>query len=245
MDHPKFHLKTFKACLSFVFIALTGCAGHAPSNTQVVIAPPPAQNTQAASETPVNNSTTAETAAEMPRPAEVREALVRVFENAVQSDVGHKNYFFTGDFNGDGSQDIAIIVTPNKDKLEDLNSEVANWIVEDPRKIMLPDPKRSVQSLPSDRPARIAASDTLLAVIHGYNALGWRNRDAKQTYLLKNAVGQGLKSERIVEARPTTKDKTLPHHQSGDLLQESLDGENGYLYWTGSKYAWHSLLKPK
>ncbi|HYY41803.1 MAG TPA: hypothetical protein VE775_03660, partial [Pyrinomonadaceae bacterium] len=144
-----------------------------------------------------------------------------------------------GDFNGDGSEDIAIILKPAADKLADINSEFANWILEDPHQAALPDPTKTTQKLPAPAaPVKVQANDTLLTVIHGFKEKGWRNPDARQTYLLKNAVGRDLRVETRAEALATR--KPLPLQLRGDIINEEMAQQSGFLYWTGAKYAWRS-----
>ena len=62
---------------------------------------------------------------------EVQAAIARTYKEAVTINTRHLNPFVTGDFNGDNSEDIAIIVNPAKGMLEELNSEYANWTLDD------------------------------------------------------------------------------------------------------------------
>jgi hypothetical protein len=154
-------------------------------------------------------------------------------------DTSHSPGYITGDFNGDDSQDIAIVVRPAKDKLEEINSEVANWIVEDPRKIVLPDPHKSVQKLPpAPEPVKVQPDNLLLTIIHGYEKDGWRNPEAKQAYLLDNAVGNSMVAKPLKDLQSAIGNKNNLS-KSGDVIKETLAGESGFLYWTGAKYAWH------
>ena len=118
-----------------------------------------------------------------PGEGELREAIVRNYENAVTIDNSLATPFLVGDFNGDKSEDIAIVVKPAGKKLDELNSEFANWILEDPRQAA------------KIRPT-IKRDDLLLAVIHGVDHEGWRNKIARQTYLLTNAVGNEFSRRR-------------------------------------------------
>lgn len=174
-----------------------------------------------------------------PKPEEVREVIARVYKDAVTIDTSNPTGYVVGDFNADGSQDIAVVVRPAKGKLEEINSEVANWIMEDPRKVVLPDPHKSVQPLPP-RPAPVKAEedDILLTIIHGYKQEGWRNREAQQAYMLYDAVGSSMTAQPLKALQSTTVNKTALA-KSGDVIKETLDGEQGFLYWTGAKYAWH------
>src|SRR5437867_11417743 len=47
-----------------------------------------------------------------PEPSEVREAVARVYRNLVTLEENRGTGFIAGDFNGDGSQDIAVGVKP-------------------------------------------------------------------------------------------------------------------------------------
>ena len=168
--------------------------------------------------------------------AEVKDAVQRVYVNTVEIDTNRSGPFIVGDFNADGSQDLAVIVKPANGALAKLNSEYANWIVEDPRKIVLPDTTKAVQKLPPP-PARetIRQDDLLLLVLHGYQQEGWHHAYARQTFLLKNAVGENIRRESADEISKANASVRLP----GDVISESLAGHDGFLYWTNGKYAWH------
>jgi hypothetical protein len=174
-----------------------------------------------------------------PKPEEVRAAAARVYKDAVAIDMGHQPSYIVGDFNGDGSEDIAIVVKPAKNKLEEINSEVANWIVEDPRQILLPDPNKTVQRLPQNPgPVKVQPDDLLLTIIHGYKDKGWRNTEARQAYLLDNAVGASMITAPLKDLQSANGNKNGVM-RSGDVIKQTLAGEQGFLYWTGAKYAWH------
>lgn len=174
----------------------------------------------------------------VPPPAadEVRNAIARIYKNAV---IVSTTGFIVGDFNGDGFQDIAAAVRPADGMLAEINSEVANWILEEPQKIILPDPNKTVQQFPHrPEPTRVKQSDVLLAVLHGYGAAGWRDQRARQTYLLKNAVGNEMKAEKLADVLRTVRGKGALPRLRGDVISESMAGESGLLYFTGAKYAW-------
>lgn len=158
-----------------------------------------------------------------PGEGELRDVIVRNYENVVTIDNSLATPFLVGDFNGDKSEDIAIVVKPAGAKLRELNSEYVNWILEDPRQASRPKIKRD---------------DLLLAVIHGIDREGWRNQMARQTYLLKNAVGNEFTSQ---SGRELKKDnKALPRLR-GDVIREKLDGTAGIIFWNGGRYAWHPI----
>jgi hypothetical protein len=174
----------------------------------------------------------------------VEAVLARVYQTAVVADERGRASALTGDFNGDNSQDIAIIVKPNRERLSEINSELANWILEDPRRVLTPLTAARVDQGAPHPPARaqVEADDKLIAIIHGFRSEGWRNTDAKQTYLLKNAVGTQMRTQSRAEARRMVKDAAEAQHlpfSRGDLIRQVLDSKAGYLYWTGAKYAWY------
>ena len=180
-----------------------------------------------------------ESTAPPPKPQEVRAALARIYKDVVKIDMSNPPGYIIGDFNGDGSQDIAVVVRPAKDKIEEINSELANWILEDPRQVVLPDPHKGVQKLPPDvGPVKVKPNDLLLTIIHGYKKEGWRNPEAKQVYLLSNAVGSSMVAASLKDLQNATGNKN-EQSLSGDVIKETLSGEQGFLYWTGAKYAWH------
>jgi hypothetical protein len=175
---------------------------------------------------------------------ELHEVVKRIYQDAVIIDAGRSDAFVVGDFNGDNSQDIVVRVKPNKGKLAQLNSEYANWILEDPHGVMIMDTHKDVQRFP-EKPAPVAVrqNDGLLAVIHGHQETGWRNPKATQTYLLKNVVGDQMEAQRARALLNATEDgKQLPPLR-GDVIRETLDGTPGFIYWTGAKYAWHSVTE--
>ena len=185
-----------------------------------------------ASTTPPPAEAPAYTPGPQPTEAELRDALKRTYEDVVLIDTARPAPFAVGDFNGDNSEDVAVVVKPGKGKLPELNSEYVNWILEDPRQARSPDQKKH-RARPS-----ISNDDVLLAVIHGHERDGWRNAMARQTYLLKNAVGEGF--EKQSRQQMSTGSKSLPALK-GDVIREKLDGTSGIIFWTGARYAWHPV----
>ena len=163
----------------------------------------------------------------LPSEADVRAAIQRNYEDAVTIDSTRSTPFVTGDFNGDRSEDIAVIVKPQPRKLSDLNSDYANWILEDPQHI-------------DKRSAPVVQQDVLLAVIHGHERDGWRDALARETYLLKNAVGPQVEKQSVNQLRAAGEAKILPQLR-GDVIRETLRGSDGVIYWAGGKYAWHPV----
>lgn len=164
-------------------------------------------------------------------PEDLRACVKRVYREAVTVEEGRPDNYVTGDFNGDGSQDLAVVVRPARGKLDEINDELANWILVDPREVQTPDAAKTPAkpgAQPDAAPGRVtvAQEDILLAIIHGHQAEGWRNPAATQTYLLKNAAGSDLK------ARPRAPGRTP------DVISETLAGREGFLLWNGARYFW-------
>lgn len=168
--------------------------------------------------------------AKLPPPElhQVQEAVKRVFKEAAVIDSTQRPAFVAGDFNGDLSEDIAVALKPVPARLSDLNEEYPAWILRDP----FGTPEARSPRL------RVAATDVLLAVIHGYESQGWRDPQATQTYLLKNAAGSAMETHTGKEFVAANQGKKLPALR-GDLIGERLDGKSGYLYYSGASYSWY------
>jgi len=152
---------------------------------------------------------------------DARACLTRIFADVVVADPSRGRWFLDGDFNGDGSVDLAVAARPTAAGLDALNDPLANWIVEDPRQ-------------PRSPSTAVASSDALLAVIHGYGPDGWRNPEARQTYVLKNSGGSTMRAVPTSEAVAP-----VPGYERvGHVIRETLDGSSGILYWNGARYVW-------
>jgi hypothetical protein len=158
----------------------------------------------------------------------VQEAVKRVFKDSVLMDTSRKPAFLAGDFNGDLSQDIAVILKPSAEKLSDLNEEFPTWLLRDP----LAANQSQIPRL------RVGADEVLLAIIHGYGPSGWRDPQATQTYLLKNVVGSGMQAQQPKDAEKANQGKKTPQLR-GDVIAEALGGTSGYLYYAGATYSWY------
>jgi hypothetical protein len=67
---------------------------------------------------------------------------------------------------------------------------------------------------------------------------GWRDPQATQTFLLKNAVGSGMESHQSKDVVTKSQGKKLPQLR-GDVIGEVLGGTSGYLYYSGATYSWY------
>ena len=220
--------------------ALTACTENAqPQSVKNVPATPTPQQPQTAAATPAEARPDAAPSATPPPLADAQGALARVYHDAVTLQTSRDTPFVVGDFNGDGSQDIALVVTPAKGKLPQINSEFASWLVGDPQTVKASEVRGDVKVFPKrPEPVVVQQDDVLLAVIHGYQKDGWRNRLAAQTFLLRNAVGDGMRTRSAEGVMNSTADRAGLPQLRGDVIGEALAGEVGFIYWTGAKYAW-------
>ncbi|HEX8088970.1 MAG TPA: hypothetical protein VF762_08965 [Blastocatellia bacterium] len=219
-------------------VVLSACAK--PPEQPIKEAPPTAVEPALPQEPAQASQPEPQKAAPAPPPtiAEARAAVERVYKDAVSVAANVSPNFTVGDFNGDGSQDIAVVVSPAKEKLADINHELASWMVRDPLAETLPQLMiRQSSNEPKPRPVITERDETLLAVIHGYEATGWRNPEAQQTYLLKSAVGKNIRTETKKNLLKTDKDKRPP--LLGDVIKESIAGQPGFIFYTGATYAWY------
>jgi hypothetical protein len=236
--------RAFSLLTLAVWLCACAAAPRRAGETQPAAGAAAQATTPAADRTPGARAVAPTPAPEAVRPppadADVRAALERTYKGAVVLDGGAPRAV-VGDFNGDGSEDIVVRARPAPGRLAEVNDEVANWIVSDPRAVTPPDPRQfdphqGVQKLaPRARP-RVEASDALLVVLHGYEEAGWRNPEARQTFLLRGVAGEGLRPEPRAEAQPAARERRL--RLLGDVLHENLGGARGFLYWTGAGYGW-------
>lgn len=163
----------------------------------------------------------------------VRQLVAKTFGDSVVL-AGDAPQYVSGDFNGDGSEDIAVLVRPASGKLEKVNGPDANWIIRDPHKVFLPGPKQRVITLEANpKPEKVEANDVLIAMIHGVGQEGWRGPLTQQIFLLRN----------VAESSPVTEHPPqLPWQpQRSAVIRETAEHAPGYIYWVGTMYAWHSL----
>lgn len=166
----------------------------------------------------------------LPPPAlnEVQAAVQRVFKDAAVVDTTRSPNFIPGDFNGDLSEDIVVVLKPAAGKLSEMNQDFPPWILKDP----------FLTAKPGMPPLRVVENELLLTVIHGYGPNGWRDKEATQTFLLKNAVGSAIETHPKREFVSTNQGRKLPR-LSGDLIGEVLRGKSGYLYYAEATYSWY------
>ncbi|MFN2532295.1 MAG: hypothetical protein ABR555_13455 [Pyrinomonadaceae bacterium] len=175
-----------------------------------------------------------------PKSEDITAVLARTYQNAVTLVNEQKPNFVVGDFNGDGSEDIAITVKPNESMLTAINDEFANWILEDPKNVPIPGtPSTAVRAEVERQPVRAEKGDSLLAIVHGAGLKGWRNPEARQTYLLKHVVGK-LSVQNRNEFNKARGPRQLPTLRT-DVIRETAEGKTAIILWIGAKYSWYGL----
>ena len=205
--------------LLFIILCLTTACSNA-KHALVEQAPNP---TKAAPEsTPVRIGVAA-----APKLPDVEEAVKRVFKDVAVVHPEYKSHFLTGDFNGDQSQDLAVVVQPVPEKLAAMNERFPSWLLRDPR----------VPRNPAE-PLQVEKDEALLAVIHGYGTNDWRDPQATQTFLLKNAVGADMRVQNGKEFVKGLSGRRLPRAQ-GDVIGQNFKGSEGYLYYNAATYSWY------
>jgi hypothetical protein len=92
------------------------------------------------------------------------------------------------------------------------------------------------------KPDPIRKGDELVAIIHGFGPTGWRDPAARQTFLLKDAVGSDMRAVQVKELEKNKADLPLVNGQvirSGDVIAQTQDSKTGLIFWTGSQYSWY------
>jgi hypothetical protein len=166
-------------------------------------------------------------AAAAPNLPDVEEAVKRVFKDVAVVHPDYKSSVLTADFNGDMSQDLAVVLKPVPEKVAEMNEPYPSWLLRDPR--VAPNPAE---------PLQIEKDEALLAVIHGYGTNHWRDPQATQTFLLKNAVGADMRVQNGKQFKRSFSGRKLPRPQ-GDLIGENFKGTEGYIYYNATTYSWY------
>jgi len=173
---------------------------------------------------------------QLPAPAldDVHSAVTRVFGDtvAVQGD------FLSVDLNGDSSDDLIVAVRVRNGKLSQVTGDLANWSIQDVRDVELPPAHASTFKLQKNRAQpHVTYREPLLAVIHGYGSLGWRDPEARQAYLLVHASGK-LVSVAVIRALEQNGAALTRLSANPTLaLVEQQNDQPVAIYWTGAQYA--------
>jgi hypothetical protein len=219
------------ALIAAVFITLGGCSNKSSSAQ-------PVEKPIAASAPQPSAAQKATPAVKLPPPtqAEVESAFHRVFGDDLITNAANRQSFIVGDFNGDESEDIAIIAHPAPGKLDEVNSEFSNWIVQDADKAFIAPAGKAVVVPPRQARPHIEPGEEVLAIIHGFGPQGWRNPDARQAYLIKHAAAT------FAGTAPSLSQKAIRAMKlplETEIIKQVRNNKKGFLFWTGGVYAWH------
>lgn len=227
------------ACLLLMAVCFLsfGCAKSPPPRLEEKPLPPEARSTPDTAEAKAAPTPPA------PEPAEVKQAIERVFKGAVTIATERTPYSVVGDFNGDFSQDLAVVARPTPGKLLEINDELAPWILADPVQFARPAPKGAPYpelhaEMARRRRVVMNEGDTLLAIIHGFQSKGWRDTQATQAYVLKNAAGDKMETRARKQIVWAGNEERLPRIW-GDVIAQSVGERHGFLYYNGAKYGWY------
>lgn len=228
------------------FTLLIGCAKK--GTVQPVPEEPPAPQATASVAAPTPQPPVDPSNIPPPKLENVQEIVTRIFKDCVTIDSSHTPSFFAGDFNGDQSQDLAVILRPVPTRLSYLNQEYPTWIAREPLQDVLlrkskviarPAATRGYENPAAGQTIRFAAGDVLLAIVHGHGEKGWRDQEATQTHVLRGVVGDNIQTLSRARAVKTYKGvKPFPSIY-GDLIQETLIGQVGFLHFAGGMYEWY------
>src|SRR5882724_7689592 len=159
------------------------------------------------------------------------------FGSAVEASTAFQPFYVTGDFNGDGVQDIAVVV-----RIKERRSTL-------PKDVRLMNPFQFEKTI--EFPANPATKNKLaLVIIHG-----WKNPKPSGKFLL---IGDSsiliLDYQRVTSDQPADrrnliglmskhgkrrKGETFPRGAKGDvILLGNQVGDNSPLYWNGRTYVW-------
>lgn len=174
--------------------------------------------------------------------AAVTAALQNDFGTAVEASTAFSPFYVTGDFNGDATQDIALVV-----RIKERRSAL-------PKDVRLLNPFQFERTITF--PANPAIENKLaLVIIHG-----WKTPQPAGKFLL---IGDSpvliLDYERAISSRLSDrqnlielmskrgkrrKGETFPPRAKGDvILLGTQVGDDSHLYWNGRTYVWEDVAE--
>jgi len=127
----------------------------------------------------------------------------------------------TGDFNGDGIEDVAFVVTSHGA----LQTDSSRFRVIDPSSeyFGIGDPK-----ITSQFAAQYPGGSRYLLIIHGMGKEAWRVKEPKERFVLIN-----VNFDRISVGHMEKKKKVMD-----DIDLEETGVLSSFLYWNGRRYKW-------
>jgi hypothetical protein len=175
--------------------------------------------------------------------AAVTDALKTLFGASVEAVPAFRPFYLTGDFNGDGGQDILIVV-----RLKGRRSELPPDV-----KLLNPFYRTEGPVFPSDPSAKPTLA---FAIIHGTSA-GWKTPPTAAKFLLvgespililenERAMGRPEDAKGLMEIiskrgkrrRGATRP---PAAAKGDAILLGTEATESILYWNGKTYRWEEF----
>ena len=169
---------------------------------------------------------------------DVRNTIARVFGDFVVLPDVHRPAFVSNDWNGDGSQDLAVIVNINVKGAAKTNAGLLNWSVQNVEHVELPTAGAAVYTFHQKQPpVTIKNGQRVMAIVHGTGEQGWRSPEAAQAYVLVNAPSKELStiSTIVLDEAGVALPRTTANPEQV-VIGESAVGKQA-LYWTGGQYA--------
>jgi len=227
----RFHHWTYVCLLSLILLAAFG-GSRVEKRREAPVAVP--QDSTEVPPTKLNSPA--------PTNAEITQAVARIFGNVV-SVPQRRTDFLSADLNGDGSDDLAVVVDLHPQGKRSAADQFANWSLQDVRSVELPPAHTAVYTYSPNAPRPEIRARQVLAVVHGYGPKGWRDAEAKQAYLLVHAAGDHLSVARISELeRQGTPIPRMSANPSWAIV-ESIGNREVTIYWTGAQYAAADVTK--
>jgi len=187
-------------------------------------------------------STTAQTKRAQPSESDVIEALNASFGTAVEPVTAFNPFYLRGDFNGDGAEDILIVVRMKG------------------RRIVLPKGVRTSDPFGYGPKTTLSPSNNqvtlALAIIHGSRA-GWKTAPVAGKFLLFGESPVLILENDRAAAEPDARNKLMeiihkrgarargairpPAAAKGDSILLGTEAADSILYWNGKTYRWEEL----